>query len=240
MFYRFEVVNQRRGRGFTLIELLIVIAIILILIAIALPNFLEAQIRARVTKAKGEIRSISIAMESYYLDWKLYPAEHERDQNNRTQRGLSWLTSPIQYITALGEDPFSEFTQDSDDTTFITYETGGIENDGFPLGPDCGRICMVTYAIFSNGPDGLQSTDAEDVHNNLGNNMPVYAPTNGTKSYGEIIKYGGDPFWIGVNMTNGGGDVADIGLYRQNPSQYDGGLFVNGYPHLHQIPQTGF
>ncbi|MBK7496274.1 MAG: prepilin-type N-terminal cleavage/methylation domain-containing protein [Candidatus Omnitrophica bacterium] len=34
-------------RGFTLIELLIVIAIILILIGIALPNFLEAQVRAR-------------------------------------------------------------------------------------------------------------------------------------------------------------------------------------------------
>ncbi|MBE7490114.1 prepilin-type N-terminal cleavage/methylation domain-containing protein [bacterium] len=35
--------------GFTLIELLIVIAIILILISIALPNFLEAQLRAKVT-----------------------------------------------------------------------------------------------------------------------------------------------------------------------------------------------
>ncbi|MBW7937580.1 MAG: prepilin-type N-terminal cleavage/methylation domain-containing protein, partial [Candidatus Omnitrophica bacterium] len=34
--------------GFTLIELLIVIAIILILISIALPNFLEAQMRAKV------------------------------------------------------------------------------------------------------------------------------------------------------------------------------------------------
>jgi len=40
-------------KGFTLIELLIVIAIILILIAIALPNFLEAQIRARMTRAKA-------------------------------------------------------------------------------------------------------------------------------------------------------------------------------------------
>lgn len=39
--------------GFTLIELLIVIAIILILIAIALPNFLDAQARAKVTKTEG-------------------------------------------------------------------------------------------------------------------------------------------------------------------------------------------
>lgn len=50
--------------GFTLIELLIVIAIILILVAIALPNFLEAQIRAKTAKAYGEMRSLGIAIES--------------------------------------------------------------------------------------------------------------------------------------------------------------------------------
>lgn len=55
----------KRIKGFTLIELLIVIAIILILIAIALPNFLEAQIRARVTKANGEMRSLSTAVFDY-------------------------------------------------------------------------------------------------------------------------------------------------------------------------------
>jgi prepilin-type N-terminal cleavage/methylation domain-containing protein len=48
-------------RGFTLIELLIVIAIILILISIALPNFLEAQERARVAKAKGNLKSMETA-----------------------------------------------------------------------------------------------------------------------------------------------------------------------------------
>jgi len=55
----------RKRKGFTLIELLIVIAIILILIAIALPNFLEAQIRARVTKANGELRSLATALFDY-------------------------------------------------------------------------------------------------------------------------------------------------------------------------------
>ena len=55
----------KRKSGFTLIELLIVIAIILILIAIALPNFLEAQIRARVTKANGELRSLATALFDY-------------------------------------------------------------------------------------------------------------------------------------------------------------------------------
>ena len=36
--------------GFTLIELLVVVAIILILIAIALPNFLEAQTRSKISR----------------------------------------------------------------------------------------------------------------------------------------------------------------------------------------------
>ncbi len=69
--------NSTRARGFTLIELLIVIAIILILIAIALPNFLEAQIRAKVTKAKGELRTLQTAHEAYYTTYNnTYPFNH--------------------------------------------------------------------------------------------------------------------------------------------------------------------
>lgn len=54
--------------GFTLIELLIVIAIILILISIALPNFLDAQARAKVTKCEGDMKAMDDAIMSYYLD----------------------------------------------------------------------------------------------------------------------------------------------------------------------------
>lgn len=53
-----------RRDGFTLIELLIVIAIILILIAIALPNFLEAQLRAKTAKAYSEMRTLATAIEA--------------------------------------------------------------------------------------------------------------------------------------------------------------------------------
>jgi general secretion pathway protein G len=88
---------SRSQKAFTSIELLIVIAIILILIAIALPNFLEAQIRAKITKAKGELRSINIAMQEYYLEFDIYPPENEQDvlTRNRYSQGLFWLTSPI-------------------------------------------------------------------------------------------------------------------------------------------------
>lgn len=60
--------EARRG-GFTLIELLIVIAIILILIAIALPNFLEAQERARVTRAKAHLKTMETAIYSHVLQY---------------------------------------------------------------------------------------------------------------------------------------------------------------------------
>lgn len=59
--------------AFTLIELLIVVAIIGILAAIAVPNFLNAQIRAGVTRVKADFRTIMTALETYRLDNNDYP-----------------------------------------------------------------------------------------------------------------------------------------------------------------------
>ena len=60
-------------KGFTLIELLIVVAIIAILAAIAVPNFLEAQVRSKVSRAKSDMRSYATGIESYYVDNNSYP-----------------------------------------------------------------------------------------------------------------------------------------------------------------------
>ena len=59
--------------GFTLIELLIVVAIIAILAAIAIPNFLAAQVRAKVSRVKADLRTVATAVESYYIDYNSYP-----------------------------------------------------------------------------------------------------------------------------------------------------------------------
>ncbi|MGC9329227.1 MAG: type II secretion system protein, partial [Candidatus Hinthialibacter sp.] len=60
-------------KGFTLIELLIVVAIIGILAAIAVPNFLNAQVRAKVSRVYSDLRSLGNAIEMYALDHTNYP-----------------------------------------------------------------------------------------------------------------------------------------------------------------------
>jgi len=216
-----------RAHGFTLIELLIVIAIILILIAIALPNFLEAQMRARVTKAKADMRSLHLAMDSYYLDWKVYPAEHERDTNSRIQRGLCWLTTPISYIKFLPEDPFAILGADyQKGFTYVTYETGGLEQWTVPA--NMCPMCMVTWMMFSNGPDYGQSISAESATYDNGRDVANYAPTNGTKSRGSIYPWGGDPWWFGINVS-----AANVNFARTAPKP---GLRVDGQLYLHRFP----
>lgn len=107
---------RRTVSGFTLIELLIVVAIIAILAAIAVPNFLEAQTRAKVSRVKADMRSLATAIESYVIDWNSYPlcnsfslpgrrtASGDVDPDDRV---LERLSTPVAYMTsAFLPDPF--------------------------------------------------------------------------------------------------------------------------------------
>ena len=104
-------------KGFTLIELLIVVAIIAILAAIAIPNLLEAQTRAKMSRVKADFRSLATALESYYTDHQHYPAAHGIGLEVGTFNfdiSLWPLTTPIAYMTNISmRDPFNENTRNS-------------------------------------------------------------------------------------------------------------------------------
>ncbi len=85
-------------KGFTILELLIVIAVIAILVGIALPRFKGMQDEGNIAKAKGELRMLQTAVESYKIH-----------NNNTLPALLSQVanTSPqIAPKTTLPTDPF--------------------------------------------------------------------------------------------------------------------------------------
>ena len=65
--------KSKKDRGFTLVELMIVIVIIGILAAIAIPRFIGAQDRARISAAKAQLNSVRQALALYEMDHSAYP-----------------------------------------------------------------------------------------------------------------------------------------------------------------------
>ena len=126
---------MKRIKGFTLIELLIVVAIIAILAAIAIPNFLAAQIRAKVSKVRAEQATVVTALECYMVDNNTYPMANRYttavsgaqlgSQNFRVPYSL---TTPIAYITSTPIDPFGRYANLNNPLKYIT--AGTIWNNG--------------------------------------------------------------------------------------------------------------
>ena len=177
-------------RGFTLIELLVVVAIIAILAAIALPNFIEAQTRAKVSRAVADMRSIAAAIEAYHVDQNQcppenYPGPHwDNGYGVNNSIKLRPLTTPVAFLTALPADPFAAWGDPMNRIPPITYHYAALNDITWPDNPFFrgqnpeGRHCL--WVLQSNGPD-LDPFPFQ---------YPHYDPTNGSISAGNIMRFG--------------------------------------------------
>lgn len=175
-------------RAFTLIELLIVVAIIAILAAIAVPNFLEAQMRAKVSRVKADMRTIATALESYHVDNNHYP---ETFITPRWERFVV-LTSPVGYMSTVPLDPFCMI---DDEGNVIDW---GPRHHCYKMGAtgDTPVDPPYRFAISSNGPDLDEDSVPIKVYPGFSwtvftgqdpdYNYMIYDPTNGTVSNGDV------------------------------------------------------
>lgn len=182
--------------GFTLIELLIVVAIIGILAAIAVPNFQNAQIRAKIARTHADLRSVKTALESYQVDNNRYPPDAVEAHVSFTLfQHFRPLTTPIAYMASVPEDEFFSaktaedpsgqgyVSLDSPTHTYFYASIGWIKSakkqpEEF-VGP---------WTAYSVGPDQIYSYGEWIFFraNLTGHNSYSYDGSNGINSRGDI------------------------------------------------------
>ena len=196
-------------RAFTLIELLIVVAIIAILAAIAVPNFLEAQVRSKVSRLMNDMRTAAVAVEAYVVDHHGPPLGYHYLSHvvgipwTRSQaEGQPWimLTTPIAYLSSAPADPFALFKHG------LPVGQGGMQNaymfestfyrEHRNRSPSAERAFGAGHhwCVYSWGPgtvlqDFGGGLAVEDVLTLPGYNPNwLYDATNGTKSIGILVR----------------------------------------------------
>lgn len=183
--------------AFTLIELLVVVAIIAVLAAIGVINFLEAQVRAKVTRAKSDLRTVSTALEAYRVDANRYPPN---DVARFSIIPLE-LTTPVAFLTSANlRDPFNKQAVHpiyGDLVNFysyfkiVNYNDAVFDSANGKRPPDD----AIDAPFFNRG--ALRKYGAwwlvcvgPDTEFRAGGPGPdvIYDPTNGTVSYGNISR----------------------------------------------------
>ncbi len=208
-----------KRHGFTLIELLIVVAIIAILAAIAVPNFLEAQTRSRVSRTYNDLRTIALGMESYRIDNNTYPADYSASPlefglpNHSTSTNMDnrLLTTPISYISTYPSDIF-RIMAGQPQNKYRIYALGYVVRSSEPgYLRDYHIFPKTAWMTWSLGPDTLTNTGGYFPEPAVIANEALELPRIGVDKDGNTINPGTSGYYgMRYDATNGTLSWGDI------------------------------
>jgi len=123
----------RKG-GFTLIELMIVVAIIGILAAIAIPNFLQFQLRSKTGEAKTNLAAQRTAEEGYFAEFNNYVAAASTPGTAATANKRVWSGGGVTMFNQLGWSPtgevFFNYAVAATGSSYTLAATGDLDGNG--------------------------------------------------------------------------------------------------------------
>jgi len=186
-------------KAFTLIELLIVVAIIAILAAIAVPNFLQAQVRAKVSRTVSDMKTIGMAIRVYAVDnnappyfdhppWFALGVSGQHIPPSGGWKVHYGLTTPIAYLTTVPPDYFNSQNAHYWNPAGRDEQLSVIVTTYAPSMPDYNNQFM--WFLESVGPDLIFWNQEPGWQIRQKRYEYFYNPTNGAISSGQIWYYG--------------------------------------------------
>ena len=197
----------RRWHSIGCMEVLILGILLLIVGHVFIKQtMLRPHTRGKVSRCQNDMRTLAVALDAYFVDHNTYPRDHTamgHDADLRwepwtnepeTEVGLYYLTTPKAYAQVVVSDPFNYDERALDGShpgkySRLTYTlASGYDNSLH------GARNVHAYLLCGYGPDMESSPFNVQSWPSSGTaraSLAWYSPTNGTKSAGDLYRFGG-------------------------------------------------